>query len=986
MDIVSTTYIPNPQSSHLEVIIGNLCDHAFCNKVIQGVHTVLHFAANMGGMGAIHSDNDFIIYSENHTMSLNLLSAAISAGVKQFLFASSACVYPESLQSTDNSDVSLRETDVWVNAPPKPQGLYGLEKLAMELVLAQYSKVLDIRIARFHNIFGPGGAWSNGREKVPAALLRKAIATKIAGIVPAIIEVWGDGSQRRSFLSIEDCVRGIISLLASSCTVPVNIGSDRSISIKELCVLAMRSAGVDPVQADLVYDGQKPTGVASRNSNNDFVRKMLNWEPEVSLEEGMGKTATWIEKEMSIILDPMDDAERQSTLLKFQRSEIVDMTTEGTTFAILLPITSRGSHSPSDCLVNLARFAKSLVRTTKNDVHNIGGPGFRLKAYLAVDKDDGFLLDGADNKAAAVLRKEGILPTDIVVLVCDFPRGHVCSLWRECARSAKRDGCDYFVLMGDDVVLEDEGWMSRAYAEFADISQDEGVPLGFGVVAFTDITFPGMPTFPILHRTHLDIFEGEVVPEIFINQDGDPYLYQLYRRWGCSRMFDSRIRNTCGGSDDARYEKKHTNGWTFATLQNSVDVVDLWLRKMHCAAEQKLTLDVVVPCYRVQLEFLGPILRLKSSKTCTVMFIIIVDNPSSPQIVELQKQYAHRPDIRIRINTKNIGASASRNRGMAESSARWIHFLDDDISPDPNLLIEAEKAIRSHPDSAGFVGNSQFPSADSVFTAAVHLAGVTYFWDIAAKMSGTKMEADLPWGVTANLISRRDVQDGIEYDLDFPKTGGGEDIAFCLDKREASVGRGGNGFHAAPKVIVTHPWWSGGKRSYKRFYMWSVGDGGLIKKYPHLTYYDAAPNSAELLLVFVAILILGTGFGVVTSSNESIGLVATFTGKNVFAVFVSNILHDCYRHLYRNVDRTRTFPTTVTGIHWFIAVLDSTILRIASEGGRVMGILQRKEFTFLGTRFDWFAGKAGDGPKGEERLNSSQRFFLYLVIALFILV
>jgi nucleoside-diphosphate-sugar epimerase len=113
--------------------------------------------------------NDFDIYEENHTITLNLLSAAVSAGVKQFFYASSACVYPESLQGLTNGDASLREAEVWANAPPKPQGLYGLEKLVSELVILQYSSVLDIRIARFHNIFGTGGAWCNGREKAPAA-------------------------------------------------------------------------------------------------------------------------------------------------------------------------------------------------------------------------------------------------------------------------------------------------------------------------------------------------------------------------------------------------------------------------------------------------------------------------------------------------------------------------------------------------------------------------------------------------------------------------------------------------------------------------------------------------------------------------------------------------------------------------------------------------------------------------------------------------
>ena len=397
--------------------------------------------------------------------------------------------------------------------------------------------------------------------------------------------------------------------------------------------------------------------------------------------------------------------------------------------------------------------------------------------------------------------------------------------------------------MGDDVTLEDEGWMRGAHAGFVAMAADEGAPLGFGCIAFTDVGFPGMPTFPIVHHTHMDIFGGEVVPDIFVNQDGDPYLFQLYRRWGCSRMFSSRIRNSCGGSERARYTKQHAVDWTFDTLDDATVGVEKWLSKRDSAVARKLTIDIVVPCYRVQMPFLESLLQLKSSGTCTVMFIIIIDDPQSPHIGEFLQKYAHRPDIRVRINASNLGASAARNRGMRESAAEWVHFLDDDVTPRSDILIEAEKAIRAHPRAAGFVGNALFPPAENVFTTGVHLAGVTYFWDIAAKIAD-----DVPWGVTANLIARR-TRDGVYYDCRFPKTGGGEDIDFCRRKRACALERGGEGFRAAPEVVVTHPWWRVGKRSYWRFYMWSVGDGALVKMFPEYRYVDYTPNGAEQLLL-----------------------------------------------------------------------------------------------------------------------------------------
>jgi hypothetical protein len=225
------------------------------------------------------------------------------------------------------------------------------------------------------------------------------------------------------------------------------------------------------------------------------------------------------------------------------------------------------------------------------------------------------------------LLEEGIF--DIETLLCSHPRGHVCKLWRDCAKAASASKRDYIVLMGDDVVLQDEGWMRNAHAEFKRLADRTGVPVGFGCVAFTDTSFPGMPTFPIIHRTHLDIFHGEVVPEIFINQDGDPFLFQLYRRWGCSTMFASRLSNSIGGEVNARYAKHHAQDWTFDTLDDASLALEAWLKGKSPLAERKITLDVVIPCYRVDLTILDKILCLKPSPSCTVMFIIIIDNPSS---------------------------------------------------------------------------------------------------------------------------------------------------------------------------------------------------------------------------------------------------------------------------------------------------------------------------------------------------------------------
>ena len=960
-----------------EVVSGNLCDPSFCQRVVQGADLVLHFAATMGGMGTIHATNDVIIHKENHSMTINLLAACQAAGVRGFFYASSACVYPESLQGL-GADVSLAEGDVWQKAAPRPQGLYGMEKLESELFLPYASNLL-VRIARFHNIYGPNGAWTGGREKVPAAFLRKAFAAKLSlaqGLeAEADFEIWGeDGSQRRSFCFVDDAVAAILRLLELDCAEPVtvNIGSEQAVSVLELAKLALRVADVDPMSVNFKFVPGRPLGVGSRNSDNTFVRETLGWEPRVSLEEGMFSTGDWIHRQVEQSLLARDDTERAEFLRLLQTSDVVDLAADAVTFAILLPITSRGLSSPNDCLDNLERFARSLLNTTADDIARLG-ERYHIRVYLAIDEDDAFLWRARDKSAPEdLLRGRGI--HDVVTLPPSHrPKGHVCALWRDCARKAYEDNCDYYVLMGDDVFLHDANWMSTIHHTFGELSEAEGVPHGIGCVAFTDTSFPGMPTFPVIHLTHLEIFGGEVIPDVFTNQDGDPFLFELYRRWGCSTMIPQRIHNGYGGSFEARYSKVHATGWTFGTLDDAASAVEGWLHRRAPVVQRKLTLDILVPCYRVSMEHLEAILALQPSPTCSTKTIIIVDNPECHRTGELMQKYGHRADVRIRVNHKNLGASASRNRGLQESAAEWVHFLDDDVTPEANLLVEAEKVIRAHPTAAGFVCNAQFPSADSIFTTAVHLAGVTYFWDIAEKI-----EKDVPWGVTANLIARRNVADGIEYDLQFPKTGGGEDIDYCRKKREFSLSHGGEGFFAAPAVKVTHPWWHGGARTYWRFYMWSKGDGGLIKLYPKHSFRDMSPNGGECMLICVLVLVLGI-------CAAAFDLSLSFSFVKLGALFglstmLANVAHSFLHHLVLYPERVQNMKTTLTGWRWLCAIAEGAVIRVFSEWGRVVGLLERGEYDLLGMRFDWFCGVWGEGPRREEMKNNQMRAALTVVV------
>ena len=643
-------------------------------------------------------------------------------------------------------------------------------------------------------------------------------------------------------------------------------------------------------------------------------------------------------------------------------------------FAILLPITSRSSNSQEDCLRNLILFSHSLVTATYRDTHEVGVVPFKFTIYLSVDHEDHFLL-GSKWRAKVALRTAGII--DVVTIVEDHKKGDICAHWRDNARRAFEGGCDYFILLGNDVTLEDQGWMQRVHEEFGRLQNEKGVPFGFGCVVLTDTTFPGMPTFPVVHRTHMEIFDGLIIPESFFNQDGDPFLFQLYRRWGCSRMIESRVRNGVGGSDGTRYDKQSASDWTFGTLDGAVAKVEDWLSWKAPSVEKLITLDVVIPSYRVNFRFLDPILQLRPPETCSVTFIIIVDDPGSPSIDLLQRKYGADPFVRIRVNQSNLGASASRNRGMKESAADWIHFLDDDIIPNDDLLIQVTKVIREHPNVTGFTGTSKFPIADNISTTAVHLADFTYFWDLARKRPEDR---DLHWGVTASLIVRRRA-DGIDFNLVFPKSGGGEDIDFCLRKRDWAIaenGGGSGGFCAAPAVVVTHPWWDGGHPSIWRFYRWGKGDGALVKLYPQFCYRDFAPCSGESLLLCLLSSFLGL-LASTTLSRQGEWISLSLCGA--VAVVLANVFHSIYQATFPDYNRWEFHQCSIVGTEYAVAAMVSALIRIASELGRTVGKLERGEIWCLGRRFDLFTGTRKD-LVFNERKGSLQRFALSIALTI----
>ena len=259
-----------------------------CRAACEGTRDVYNLAADMGGMGFIENNKALCMLSV--LINTHLLMAARDTGTKRFFFASSACVYAAGKQTSPQVE-PLKESDAY---PAQPEDGYGWEKLFSERMCRHFMEDfgLETRVARFHNVYGPHGTWDGGREKAPAAVCRKVIDAKHRGT--GTIDIWGTGEQTRSFMYIDDCVTGVLKLMDSDVAEPINLGSDRLISINGLVEIVEGIAGVS---LERRYQLDAPKGVNGRNSDNTMIREKLGWAPGITLEEGLAKTYAWIEGE-----------------------------------------------------------------------------------------------------------------------------------------------------------------------------------------------------------------------------------------------------------------------------------------------------------------------------------------------------------------------------------------------------------------------------------------------------------------------------------------------------------------------------------------------------------------------------------------------------------------------------------------------------------------------------------------------------------------
>lgn len=584
----------------------------------------------------------------------------------------------------------------------------------------------------------------------------------------------------------------------------------------------------------------------------------------------------------------------------------------GGPWGLLLPIRAVDGQDSADYTM-LARFRDSLVKTT-TEIE-------RKAIFLLVGIDQG---DPVYNEGGVrgLFGGCGLAGTDVTMLHPGF-FGNVCAIWNRLAvRAVRRFRADYLVLLGDDIVLETAGWKVEIETKMRDMSAAAGLQEGMACCAFRDLTMPAFPSFPVVHRRHVEIF-GTVLPPEFVNQGGDPFLFELYRRWGASAFADTAaLKNLVGGGDEARYPKCGIR-WQDAVLTRELE---RFLRLARPAGPRYRCLGVVVPTYRCDVSMLRDLVSLKPVvyPHVSVQTVVVVDRPDTERLEEVKALTSYTKDrcVRVFINEENVGASESRNIGLSQAFSDQVVLVDDDVVPERHILDAYLGGIDRYPDACVWVGCTRFPPANTTVEHAVRASNLCHFYGIA------DLVARPPWGVTANLcVSGR--SGDIWFSPAYPKTGGGEDVDFCLKTRQRY---GPDAIVSVPGAVATHPYWDS---PIRQMWGWARGDALCLSLHPHSTFYRAFDWTEVIFLTCVVGPMVGLGVPAWLRALCIVGVVEYLEGL---------------AHVYQGTSRL--------GTPWG-ALLLAPLPRMVQDVARLATKLGQLNLYQFSLSFDWMDGTDG---------------------------
>ena len=628
-------------------------------------------------------------------------------------------------------------------------------------------------------------------------------------------------------------------------------------------------------------------------------------------------------------------------------------------WVLLVPIRSQSGDTVETCTARLALMAEALRRTARPPPHD----PFLI---FGVDDDDLIYRDG--NVIRSVFDDWGL-----EVKILSGLQGRICKIWRRLAKSAyEQHDADFTCLLGDDVIIKDSGWQTAIEGQFRNIATKRRLPFGSACVAFVDESFRGFPTFPVVHKWHFKALGGTILPSQFDNQGGDPFLFELYKRFNASEFaLDCCLENTIGGRDSARYTKQRLRYeddilttavrqiQEFIVADNSVLVN---VKPLHC-------LDVVVPVFRCDLAGLRKIIELRPSWPAMVTFWFVLDNPRHSNADAIRKLQTVSQNYQVNILEQfdsngvpqNYGASAARNYGLAHSKADHVVLLDDDVDPSVDILDAYLGAIMRWPNASAFVGSTHLPEPVNLLTHAIVASDIPGAYTIAERVR------EPPWGVTANLCVRARTS-RVRFDLSYPKTGGGEDLDYC-----SRVARHGP-IKAVPGARAKHPWWSGGSlKAVGHILGWAEGEVKCIGKQALRQHvFFTLPNGVEIVLIMLTACIVLTGSGVWD-------VAITLRCLSACAVI---IILEILWHASRIADHRLCSPMKDSKFNSAIVRALAAVLIMSQECTRFIRALSNS-ITWLFWRVDWHFGQNPHWVTASKRNNAARAVFYLFILYLF---